>query len=166
MPRGSRATKPRGKGGLLVGIIILVVILVGLGVAGHFWNRSSAMSTAEQYVEAAMGLFKTGKPDAAILKSILAKDQAAQVDQEQGLLFDIANGPFGPFLTLAKASYKMGEAKIGMSEATVNATITAQAMQRSFPLTVKIGLVREGLSWKVDEKKTQIVTVGAGGPKP
>ena len=124
------------------------------------------LMTAQQYMDAAMGLFKTGQPDAAILKSILVKDQAAKVDQGEGPLFDIGKGPFAKMLTLVQASYTMGEGEIGLSEATVHATLTVQAMGRSLPMPVKIALVREGLAWKVDGRQCEIAAPQLGGAAP
>jgi len=163
MPRAGGAARTGGKGGLLIGVIVVVVLLAGLGVGGHFWSRSSAMSTAQKYMDAAMGLFKTGQPDAVTIKSVLVADQAAKVDQGEGPLFDVSRGAMARMLTMITATYAMGEGEIGLTEATVNATLTGQILGRQIPVAVKIALVREGLSWKVDEKESQFMWPGGGG---
>jgi len=163
MPRAGRAAKSGGKGGLLIGIIVVVLVLVGAGVGGFFWNRSSAIGTATQYVDAGMAVFKTGKPDVEALKRVLVKDQVAEVERSEGPLFDMSNGPLARFLTQIQASYKMGEAEVGLKEATVNVTLTMSMMGQSRPLPMKVMLVREGLAWKVDARKSQSSVAGGGG---
>jgi flagellar basal body-associated protein FliL len=165
MPRAGGAAKSGGKGGLLVGIIVVIVILAGAGVAGYFWNRSSSISTAQQYMDAAMAIFKTGQLDVEGLKRVLVKEQVAEIEQAQGPLFDMANSPMGKFLTSLKASYEMGEAKAGMKEATVNVKVTMAFGTQSFSRDMKVALVREGLAWKVDSRKTQASAGGGGAPK-
>jgi hypothetical protein len=154
-----------GKGGLIVGLVIVVLLIAGLGVGGFLWNRSSAMGVAERYMQATMGLFKTGQLDTAALKGILVKDQAAAVEQAGGPLSEIANSPFARALTLLQASYKLGEGEIGFSDATVNATLSVQMGGRTFAVPMKIALAREGLAWKVDGKQTTISWNQIGAPQ-
>jgi hypothetical protein len=166
MPRVGRAAKPGGKGGLLVGVIVVIVILAGAGVGAYFWNRSSAVSTARQFTDAAvMAMFKTGQPDLEGLKRVLVKDQVAEVERAQGPLSGMANSPMGKFLTSMKASYEMGEAKAGMKEATVNVKLTVAFGSQSFSRDMKVALVREGIAWKVDGRKTQASAAGGGAAK-
>jgi hypothetical protein len=163
MPRAGRAAKPGGKSGLVIGIIIVVLVLAGAGVGGYFYNRSSAVSTATQYMDAGMAVFKTGQADTATLKRILVKDQAAEVDKALGPLSDMANNPMAKqFLSQIQASYKMGEAEAGMREASVAVTFTVSMMGQSQSIPMKVVLVREGVAWKVDAKKTQSSVPGAG----
>jgi len=163
MPRAGGAAKPGGKSGLIIGVIVVVLVLVGVGVGGYFWNRSSALSTGTQYMEAGMAVFKTGQPDTAALKRLLVKDQVAEVDKAMGPLSDMANNPMAKqFLSQIQASYKMGEAEAGMREASVSATLTMTMMGQSRSIPLKVMLVREGLAWKVDAKKTQSTVAGGG----
>lgn len=164
MPQAKRASKPGGKGGMLIGIVIIVILLAGAGVGAYLWNRSSAVATAEKFMQAGTAVFKTGSPDFETLKRILVKDQAAQVEQSLGPIANLTQGPWARFLTSITATYQMGEAEVGLREATVNATLTLNFGGRTMSPQVKIALVREGLAWKVDAKKTQ--ASAAGGPAP
>ncbi|MBM3474281.1 MAG: hypothetical protein FJX75_13510 [Armatimonadetes bacterium] len=166
MPRAGRAAKPGGKSGLVIGIIVVVLILAGLGVAGYFYNRSSAVSTATQFMDVITGSFKTGELDTATLKRILVKDQASEVDKALGPLGAMANNPLAKqWLSQmqAQASYKMGEVQADLKEASVAVTLTVSMMGQSQSIPMKVILVREGLAWKVDAGKTQTSVPGVGG---
>ncbi|MBM3957405.1 MAG: hypothetical protein FJ313_05070 [Gemmatimonadetes bacterium] len=164
MPRAGRAAKPGGKSGLIIGIIVVVLILAGLGVGGYFYNRSSAVSTATQYMDAGLAVFKTGELDTAALKRLLVKDQVADVDKAMGSLSDMASDPLAKqFLSQVQVSYKMGEPEVGMKEGSVAVTLTMAIMGQSQSVPLKVMLVREGLAWKVDAEKTQSSIPGAGG---
>jgi hypothetical protein len=75
----------------------------------------------------------------------------------------MANNPMAKqFLSQIQASYKMGEAEAGIKEASVAVTFTVSMMGQSQSIPMKVVLVREGVAWKVDAKKTQSSVPGAG----
>ena len=166
MPRAGGAAKPGGKGGLVVGIIIVVVVLAGIGVGGYFWNRSSAVSTAKGYMDASLSVFTTGKLDVAGLKGFVVADQVKDFEQLESAMGGIDAGAIAGRLSELKPSYEVQGVSAGLKEATVKVKVSMSMGGQSMARDMDLALVREGAAWKVDARKSMGAMSGGGGAGP
>ena len=166
----------RSGGGRKVVALIVVVVLLGAAVGGWFWNRASAAAVAEEYVRVDVVAVLDGKLDVDRLKRLLRKRDAADIDWTEEETEQIKAWLAVVGKQLRDDAREGGvpldwrvdvdEVSANLSTAKVYVTVTTWFGERGVSDTRKVHLVREGLQWKVDHKRSLGIELPAEGAPP
>jgi hypothetical protein len=154
MPAARAAgAKGREPGPGIVGwVAVLLVVLAVAGGGFYYWSRVQAVNTAKSFIEAYFDMLTSGQAGLTKLKALLVKDEAAEVSQLERVL--PSGGAAAGMGGALKHTTQVKGSKVGLNSATVNMAVSLEAMGYSLSQDVNVILVREGLTWKVNGKKT------------
>jgi hypothetical protein len=135
-----------GKSGLIVVIILIIAVLAG--AAWYVFLRSTPEKTVKQFLQA------SEKGDKEAVVNLLSEKSKADGDSFARDINPMEGAKGGE----KKPAYKIGPATITGTEAIVPVIFEVpkeQAAMMGSEFSLPMCLVKEGMQWKIDSKKTE-----------